>query len=64
MQLNAAVAGTALPNFNAQAERPTVVRNSRRALAWREQLERVAGHALATAKTPAEADAVAEAVQS
>ena len=61
MQPIAAVAGIILPYLNAPPERSTVVRNSRRALAWREQLERVAGHALATAKSQVEQDAVAEA---
>ena len=60
MRQLAAGLGPTLP-IDAPPERPTRVRNSRRALAWREQLERTAGHALSMAKTKAEQDAVAEA---
>lgn len=58
MQPLAAVAGGLLPGLEAPRERRTAARNSRRAVAWREQLERVAGHALEQASTKAERDAV------
>jgi len=58
MQPLAAVAGGLLPGLEAPRERRTTARNSRRAIAWREQLERVAGHALEQARTQAERDAV------
>jgi hypothetical protein len=61
MQPLAAVAGDLLPGLNAPRERRTAARNSRRAIAWREQLERIAGHALSQASTAAERDAVADA---
>jgi len=61
MQPLAAVAGTLLPGLDAPPERRTAARNSRRARAWREQLERVAGHALEHASTAADRDAVDEA---
>jgi len=43
----------ALP-MEAPRERATVARNSRRALAWREQLERIAGYAMSQAKSEPE----------
>jgi len=58
MQPLAAVAGDVLPGLQAPRERRTAARNSRRALAWREQLERVAGFALSQARTSAQRDAV------
>ncbi|MGD9806446.1 MAG: helix-turn-helix domain-containing protein [Hyphomicrobiaceae bacterium] len=61
MQPLAAVAGELLPGLNAPRERRTSARNSRRAVAWREQLERIAGHALSQARTSAEQDAVEKA---
>jgi hypothetical protein len=61
MQPIAAVAGELLPGLHAPRERRTSARNSRRAIAWREQLERIAGHALSQARTSAEQDAVEKA---
>jgi hypothetical protein len=60
MQRLSAAAGIALP-MHAPPERSTRTRNSRRALRWREQLERVAGHAMAQARTQAQRDEVGEA---
>lgn len=57
----ASAAGIGLPMDDAPPERATRARNSRRARAWREQLERIAGHALGQARTAEEEDAVAEA---
>ena len=61
MQPVAAVAGRLLPGLDAPSERSTSTRNSRRALAWREQLERVAGHALEQARSREGREAVAQA---
>jgi len=61
MEAIASGAAKLLPGLDAPLERRTAARNSRRARAWREQLERIAGHALEHAGTVAERDAVAEA---